>query len=32
MLVSEERIDADSAFVGFLELSNQVLKESRLSS
>ena len=28
-LVSEERIAADSAFVGFLELSNQVLAESR---
>ena len=28
-LVSDERISADSAFVGFLELSNQVLDESR---
>jgi hypothetical protein len=29
-LVSKERINADSAFVGFIELSNQILKESRV--
>ncbi len=28
-LVSDERIAADNAFIGFLELSNQVLEESR---
>ena len=28
-LVSEERISADNAFVGFIELSNQILQETR---